>query len=280
MTKFVTKTSGQKERFNIKKFKRSLKRAGASGKIISTIANEVVRKPELTTTLNIYKYALGRLKQLHRPVATRYNLKSALYALGPSGYPFEHFVGQIFAAQEYSVRVGETIRGNCVMHEVDVCAHKEGKHFMVEVKFHNKMGIKSNVKVPLYVKARFDDIFKAWEKKEEGTEHFHQGWVVTNTQFTSDAIAYANCVGLKPLSWNYPKDGNLAELIDEYGLHPITALTLLTKRQKREFIEQGLVLCRDVEKNRKLLKQIGIDEQKIEKIIEEAVGACELEVKK
>ncbi len=276
MTKFVTKSTGHKERFNIKKFKRSLKRAGASGKIITTIANEVVRKPELTTTLEIYKYALGRLKQLHRPVATRYNLKAALYELGPSGYPFEHFIGQLFAAQEYSVRVGEMIRGKCVMHEVDVCVHKKGKHFMVEAKFHNKMGIKSNVKVPLYVKARFDDIWQAWKKQEKGSEHFHQGWVVTNTQFTRDAITYAQCVGIKALSWNYPKDGSLAQLIDEYGLHPITALTTLTRRQKRDFIEQGLVLCRDVEKHRKLLKKMGLTDQKIEKVIEEAVGACEL----
>ncbi|MEX0671994.1 MAG: hypothetical protein WD068_01420 [Candidatus Babeliales bacterium] len=286
MTKFILKSTGIKERFNIQKFKRSLKKAGAPSRIITTIAHEVVRQPELTTTFEIYKYALGRLKQLHRPVAARYNLKAALYELGPSGYPFEYFIGHLFAAQGYAIRIGEIVRGKCVAHEIDVCAYKEGHHYMIECKFHNQMGIKSNVKVPLYVKARFDDLKQAWEKYEherkkksdapKGIEDFHQAWVVTNTQFTSDALAYSNCVDIKALGWSYPKKGNLAQLIDRHGLHPITALTTLSKRQKRDFIEQGLVLCRDVAKQRNLLKKLGIDELKIEKIIEEAIGVCKI----
>ncbi len=276
MTKFIIKSSGIKERFDIKKFKRSLKRAGAKARTITTIANEVVRKSELTTTHDIYKYALSRLEDLHRPVATRYNLKAALYQLGPSGYPFEHFVAQLFAAQGYTVRVGEIVKGKCVMHEIDVCAYKKDKHFMIEAKFHNQMGIKSNVKVPLYVKARFEDVRAAWKKHEGGAEEYHEVWIVTNTQFTKDAITYAQCVGMKAISWNYPKDGSLAQLIDEYALHPITSLTTLSKRQKKELISQGLVLCRDVAKHRKLLQKMKLSSQKIERVIEEAVGVCEL----
>ena len=276
MQKLITKSTGEQEAFDIKKFRRSLKRAGASSKIVDQLAQEIERKSELTTTHEIYEYALGRLQEIHRPVAARYNLKAALYELGPSGYPFEEFVGALFREQGYSTRVGEIIKGVCIQHEVDVCLHKDKEHFMVECKFHNRPGIKSDVKVPLYVKARFDDIKAAWEKHEKNTEEYHQAWVVTNTQFTSEARRYAKCVGMKAIGWSYPKDNSLAQMIDRLGLHPITALTTLNKRQKREFIEHGFVLCRDAHKQRPLLEQLGFDNKKIDAVLAEAMGVCEL----
>jgi len=48
----------------------------------------------------------------------RYSLKKALSSLGPSGYPFEQYVGRILQGHGYSVEVGRIIKGYCVSHEV------------------------------------------------------------------------------------------------------------------------------------------------------------------
>ena len=40
-----------------------------------------------------------------------------------------------------------------------------------------------------------------------------------------------------------PENQGIAQVIDSIGLHPITALTSLTKQQKRAFIKEGFALC-------------------------------------
>jgi len=43
----------------------------------------------------------------------------------------------------------------------------DDKHIFVEAKFHNRLGVKTDLKVALYVKARFDDL-KMVHKRKEG----------------------------------------------------------------------------------------------------------------
>ncbi len=274
MAKYITKSSGKKELFNVKKFTRSLLRAGASQDLAKKLAKDILKQENLKTTYNIYRYALTQLGKESRPVAARYNLKNALVQLGPSGFPFEKFVAQLFNYQGYQTSVGQFVEGYCVGHEIDVVAQKDNKHFMVEVKFHNRHGLKSDVKVALYVQARFQDIKKKWEL--DHSQDFHQPWLVTNTRFTSEAIKYGSCVGMQFLSWSYPEKNNLADLIHAAGLHPITCLTTLSGKQKKELIKKGFVLCKDVSKHKKHLKELGLSDYKINQVTQEAEGVCAL----
>jgi len=100
---------------------------------------------------------------------------------------------------------------------------------MVECKFHNRQGYKCDVKIPLYIKSRFEDVKKEWEKRKDHESKFHEGWVVTNTRFTEDAIQYGKCSGLKLIGWDYPQQGSIRDRINLSGLHPVTCLTSLTK---------------------------------------------------
>jgi len=139
-----------------------------------------------------------------------------------------------------------------------VVAHKGEEHVMVECKFHNRPGTKSDAKVALYVQARFEDIEKRWKAEPEHGTKLHRVWLVTNTKLTSDATDYAACVGMHALGWNYPAKESLQELVERHGLHPVTCLTLLNRLQKQEFIRRGFVLCKNLLDNRDvLLKVVG-----------------------
>ncbi|MGE0206499.1 MAG: restriction endonuclease [Candidatus Babeliales bacterium] len=278
MQKMIIKSSGLKEPFDLKKFERSLKKSGAQEHLIKKIAHEIMQRPDLNTTQQIYYFALQQLEQEYRPLAARYNLKQALLSLGPSGFPFEQFIAHILQAEEYNTNTDVFVTGFCVDHQVDVVAEKNNEHIMVEAKFHNSRGIKTDVKVTLYVQARFEDIKKKLEKVPTQVPVIKTAMVATNTQFTTEAIRYATCINMRLLGWAYPINQSIAELVDRFKLYPITCLTTLNKKQKKELIGKGFVLCKDIHKNINALKALGFKERKLQKIIDEAEGVCSLQV--
>lgn len=274
---YVTKMSGEKELFDPEKLRRSLRKAKASGELIDEILALVEKDASLRTTKKIYAFAHEYLTHRHPVIAARYSLKHALLELGPAGFPFEQFIAQLFRKQGFTTQTNQLISGFCIEHEIDVICSKENKRYMVECKFHAKQKLKSDVKVPLYIKARFDDVAQAWNEQEKNNpQEFHQAWVVTNTKFTSIATKFAECRNIRLLSWSYPHGNALPDLVDQYGLHPITALTGLNKNQKKAFIKHNFVLCKDAEKQRSILKKLGFSEREITKIIKEAIEVCEL----
>ncbi len=276
MAFYIIKSSGEKEPFSLKKFRRSLRKAGAHQKLITSIVEKVI-KMHPKSTQEIHDFATKALiKDDDRPIAARYNLKRAIMELGPIGYPFEHFIAQVFRAQGFTVQQNLQVQGKCTDHEVDVLAKKGTKHYMIECKFHNRPGLKSTIKVALYTQARFEDIQRKWEADPKHTQDLHQAWLVTNTRFTSRVEVYARCMKMRLLSWNYPIRNNLPGLLDNLKLHPITALTTLTKKHKRELIKQGCVLCRDVKKHVTVLKRLHLTPIQIRKITEEAENVCRL----
>ncbi|MCP6720258.1 MAG: ATP cone domain-containing protein [Patescibacteria group bacterium] len=270
----ITKLSGETEQFSHSKLQRSLTNAGAPPERVKAIVREVEKGLKKgVTTQEIYRRAFSLLKREKGPFAARYSLKRAIFELGPHGYPFEKFIGKLLERKGYKVEIGKYIRGKCVTHEVDVVAKKENKHFLIESKFHNRQGTKSDVKVALYIKARFDDI-QSKLKNVPGHTVFHQVWLITNTKFTSNAIRYANCVHMKMTGWNYPKRGGLEDLIEQSGLHPLTAPTSLSSPQKKALLNKGIVLCREIIEKPRLLKEIGLRGDKHQRVIEEIESIC------
>ncbi len=271
----ITKLNGQREPFDPAKLISSLRGAGATVEqathITTHIEGELV---EGITTNDIYRHAFDLLRTTSRPLAVRYSMKRALSDLGPNGFPFERFVAEIFKARGYEAVTGQIVYGGCVEHEMDVVAWKGDELVMVEAKFHNEPGLKSDLKVALYVKARFDDLqegeFEYGGKKRKLTSWF----LVTNTKFTDHAIRYAKCKGLSLIGWNYPAKGNLEELIEEAGLHPLTCLTTLSQVEKHALLGAGLVLCRHVKQRIHSLAELGIDPKKAPEILEEIEAVC------
>lgn len=271
----ITKASGEEAIFSNEKLKRSLIHAGATKQLAETIAEEI--RPRLhagISTKKIYQFAFNMLRERSAHLAAKYHLKRGIMELGPSGYPFERFISEILRHKGYAVRVGEIVQGKCVNHEIDVIAEQDHHHFMIECKYHNRPGTITDVKIPLYVQARFKDVEATWVKLAGHASKFHQGWVVTNTRFTRDAIQYGTCAGLFLLGWNFPKQGSLKELIDNSGLYPLTCLTTLTKTEKAGLLGKGIVLCKDIVENEKYLAEVITKANRMNLIVEEARQLC------
>lgn len=272
----ITKKSGEEVVFEFGKLYQSLRRSGASEAVIHEIIDEIeYTLHDGITTQEIHKKVFDLLRKKSRPNAARYKLKKAILELGPSGFPFEKFIAEIIARQGYKVKTNIIMQGNCVTHEVDVVAEKDKHCGLVECKFHNVQGRVSDVKVALYIHARFMDIERYLKNHPDHEHKTYQGWIFTNTKFSSDAIQYGKCAGLKLVGWNFPEKGNLKELVDTYGLHPITCLTTITKQEKEKFLSKNNVLSRDLLNNPNLLEDIGIPKGRHHKILDEVRNLCQ-----
>lgn len=270
----IIKADGTVEVFNGEKLERSLVLAGASetsaGRIRQTIESSMGTSAE---SAEIYRRAFQMLRQEARPVAARYSLRRALFDLGPSGHPFEDFVAELFKKEGWTVEGRRMIPGKCVPHEVDVYAKRGNEHLAAELKYHNSPGYKTDVKVALYVKARFDDI---WQCKEEdkGVCPVDLGFLITNTKFTRQAIDYATCSGMGLLGWSYPHEGNLYDRILANSLFPVTVLTTLRKAEKRLLIDKNIVTCDQVRENRDVLRSVGLTPERIGTVVAEVNTLC------
>ncbi|MDT0641923.1 ATP cone domain-containing protein [Zunongwangia sp. F363] len=274
----IKKYSGEYEAFDINKLINSLRRSRADEDIIQDIARKVQEQiEEGMTTKRIYQMAFKMLKAKSRVSASKYKLKKALMELGPTGFPFERFVGKLLTHEGFSTQVGVIVQGNCVQHEIDVIAQKDNNHYMIECKYHSDQGRVCNVKIPLYINSRFLDVEKNWERQKGHETKLHKGGVYTNTRFTSDAVQYGKCVGLLLTSWDYPMDNGLKDRIDKSGLHPLTAITTLTKAEKTKLLDRGLVLCKELHENPKVLEQVGVPKSRHKKILEDSRELCRIQ---
>ncbi len=265
----IIKNNGEREIFDPRKLISSLKEAGASPELVDQVFAQIEGELKAgMTTRSIYEHAFQFLKKLRRPVAVRYSMKKAIADLGPTGFPFERYIAEIFKSRGYETLTDQVVLGGCVPHEVDVVAWNNEKLIMSEIKFHNETSPKTDVKVALYVKARFDDL-KANLFHYGKDRHLDEGWLITNTKFTETAIHYGECQGLKMVAWNYPKKGNLQQLIEDGDLHPITCLTTVTHDEKNQLISKGTVLCKDLRKDPQRLEMMGIKGARLGNILEE-----------
>lgn len=265
----VTKKSGEVIRFNTEKIKKSFERSGANASDINEVIKQLTEKVyDGISTKKLFQIAYALLKKKSLEVADRYRLKNAIMELGPTGFPFEKFVAELLNYQGYETQVGTIVEGHCVTHEVDVIAQKDDQKIMIECKFHGNTHTKSDVKVALYIHSRYNDVLKSWKATDDKKIQNYQGWVVTNTRFTEDAVKYANCVGLQLVGWDYPDKGSLRDRIDVSGLHPITVLQSISKREKQLLLDKGIVLCRAL--NAENLKTLNITGNRARKVLQEA----------
>jgi Holliday junction resolvase-like predicted endonuclease len=271
----VRKASGEMQAFSEDKLRNSLRRSGASDVVIDGIVEEIHRHlHDGITTKAIYKMAFQLLRKRLRANAARYSLKKAIMELGPTGFPFERFVGEILKKQGYFVEVGKTVQGKCVQHEVDVVAEKDDLMVMAECKYHNAQGKICSVQVPLYIQSRFQDIESVWRSQKNNENKRFHGWVVTNTRFSYDAEQYGTCVGLRLIGWDFPNKGSLKEMIENSGLFPVTVITSLNVKQKQQLLDKNIVLCSDLCTNPGLLAQLNLDKKSLAKVTDELNDIC------
>jgi hypothetical protein len=266
----VTKASGEKQLFDTEKLRRSLRNAGAAEDLIEEIISDILSRLSAgVTTKQIYSRAFSMLKRSQSLAGLHYRLKQAIMEMGPTGYPFEHLVGRIFEKRGYSVQVGQILDGVCVTHEVDVIATAKKEQHLMECKYHFDQGRIVSIQVPLYVRSRMDDIIRKRSPLPEYQGFQFTGWVVTNTRFSQDSQNYGRCSGLQLLSWDYPKGYGLKEIIERERVYPITVLSQLTKSQKTDLMNRGIVTCSQLLEAQDYLDSFGLTRKKIMTLMRE-----------
>ena len=266
----ITKADGTVEAFAPDKLRRSLKNSGAGENEIDDIVKEIEATAfDGMKTQDIYRRAFSLLKGAEASVTARYSLRRALFGLGPTGFPFETFLARLFKHQGYDARTGLLLQGRCALHEIDVAAFKSDHAFIAEAKFHARPGLKSDLQVAMYSYARLLDLSDQKICAEDvcGIKNLK---LITNTKFTHAAIKYAECVGVELLSWDYPKKGNLYEMISTGRLYPISVMQGLTLGQKQLLLAQNIVMCEDIARNPQALSSLNIPASKLEALLFEA----------
>lgn len=267
----VLKANRSSEPFSEQKVLNSIRRArvphSLQGEVLTYVKSKLY---EGISTEEIYQQILEFFRESSHPYGkTSYSLKESIMKLGPTGYPFEDFIGRILESQGYSTKVRQILSGRCITHEIDVVAEKDGKTAIIEAKFHNSPGVRSEVQVALYSYARFEDV--------KIRNNVQEVWLITNTKTTIDAKTYALCNGMKIISWDYPEGGSLRDLIEQARLHPVTMLTSLSQPQKMTLLENHIVLCKDITENPSALDILYLSEADKEKVLNEVKFICQAE---
>lgn len=265
---YVIKATGEREPFNEEKVRGSIHRAGIPDELQNQVIEHIKSKLyDNIHTSEVYHHITEFLGASQHPyTSSKYSLKRAVMELGPTGFPFEDFIARLLQTEGYTTQVRTISSGKCITHEIDVIASRAEQNrtekMMVEAKFHNMPGTKTNVHVALYTKARFDDV------KEKND--FTRGMLITNTHISTDAITYGICADLKIISWNYPDGGSLRDIIEKSGLIPITTLATLSYNQKQLLLKNQIVTSKDIIAKPDSLRILNVQKNKIEKIIAEA----------
>ena len=268
----IKKLSGDREPFSSEKLCRSLKKvgldAGQAQQICTLVESKL--KPGDTTT-KIFRHALRSVAQTNLQATVRYSLRRAVDSLGPSGFLFEKYVEALLQAHGYTTKQGSFMKGECATHEVDVYAEKGDLKYLVEAKYRNSHNIKTHIDQVMYADARLMDIQRRAVAENRDPDEYTM-WVITNTQFTTSAIKYAECRGVKLVSWNYPKGDDLESMIIRKKMYPITVLPSLTQVARDRFAQHKMILAQDLVPHTvdDLVHSIGISKTLARKLLREA----------
>jgi hypothetical protein len=271
----VTKASGKIENLNADKLRTSLIRSGAEMEQAEEIIDRVMHEIRpYTNTKKIYRLAKKYLRKINHASGLRYSLKRALLRLGPSGYPFEQYYGELMRNYGYQMETGVILEGKCVKHEVDVFALNDTEVLAVECKYHNKPGAPTDIKVAMYVYARFRDLGYAFKDRYPGKTF--KGWLVTNTRFTTDAIQYAGCMGFHLKSWGYPGNDSLEKMIEDKRLYPVTVVSGIKSGLVKKLIAHNIILLKDLAamNTRDIRKMLSLPEVKASALKKQADDLC------
>ena len=271
---YVINNSGKKEPFSWKKICNGAERVGASKDLAKQIATTIEKEAYSgITTKEIFRRVERILSKKYPRGRIRFRLKKAIRRFGPSGFPFEKYVADIFKQLDFSVKINQHIKGQCVRHEIDFLA-KEEKYFLIgECKFHSLPGGRVDLKVGLIHYARFLDLKSGDSLNKIKSEKLKiRPIIVTNTKFTSKVIKYSECNRIDLLGWKYPAGRGLEYVIESERFYPITILPSVTNNLLETFYKQRLMLAQDLLNINvvKFSRKTGISEKKISAIRKEA----------
>lgn len=268
---YIVKSTGEKQEFNPEKIKRTCLRAGASEATAERIAEDIAAEIQAgMKTSEIYKRVMEMLAKDSPGAALRYDLRNAIFRLGPAGFEFEKYIARMLQEYGFKTELPPILQGSCTTHEVDISAEKDGRRAMMECKLRQSQQIFITIKDTMSTWARFLDLV---EGAGIGTcPHFDEVWIVTNSRFSHDSIQYGHCKNMVMLSWDHPKERPLPAWIEQKGLYPVTVLKDLPDSALSKLSAENVVLLKDLIGLDVLdiSKKTGLSAPQIDKLVSEA----------
>jgi len=246
---YIINQRGEREPLSLRKVETAAKRVGASNQLAREIARKVKQNTvDGTSTTEIYKQVRALLNKDIPVAAIKFSLKTAMRKMGPAGFYFEKFVGDIYEEAGYNVKINQIVPGKCIRDfEIDFLADKQGILKVGECKYRNQPGNKVDMTTALANYARFLDIRNGVflnKKQYQGLNT--KSVIVTNTKFSGHAIKYSKCMGVELLGWRYPTTGGLEHLIEKHQLYPVTILPAVTKHLAEVLAAKSIMLVKDI----------------------------------
>ena len=140
----IIKSSGEKEVFERDKLCSSIAAAGAPADLVQKVCELVAAKIKPgDTSSEIYREAFRWLVKEDLNTAVNYSLRKALAELGPAGFVFEQYLEVLLQAYGWETKRNVQMQGECIDHEVDIFAKKDGEHRLIEAKYHHERNLKT-----------------------------------------------------------------------------------------------------------------------------------------
>lgn len=271
---YVLNSKEEKEPFSLKKVYKAVKRVGVSNKLAKDISFNI-RKEAYSgiKTSEISKKVKKLLSKEFPQSFLKFNLKDGMKKLGPTGFLFEKYIGEIFQKKGFEVKLNQHIPGLCSIYEIDFLAKKDDLLYIGECKYRNLSGKRIHLETSLANYARFLDIKNGNFLKRKIYKGVKvKSLLCTNTKFTSNVIRYSQCIGADLLGWRYPKNRGLEYLIDSGGFYPITILPSFRNYLAPIFVARKMMLAQNVLKinAKKFARETKIPTKILESLIREA----------
>lgn len=243
MRQVITKDR-EKTVFLPKKIKRAILRCGGN----EAMFNQVIQKIEKNfknklniTTKDIYTSVKQSLFEIDPKTALKYSLKEAMESLGPDGFCFEKYIHHCLKELNFKLTPNIYINGKATDYEMDFIAEKDNISYLGECKYKNSKDGKVDVNVVLIAYGSYIDITNNNTYSKENSKRI----IITNTRFTSKAIAFAKEYDILLKGWNYPNDDGLETYIDRHLLYPITIFSKINSNTLHKLASENIILAKD-----------------------------------
>lgn len=238
--KYVIKADGTKQPYDRHRVMRTARNYGVPDDFVIEVAAEVERHLyDGIRTRDILRMIHTYARKYQPGVEGRTNVRRAIGLLSPKP-DFELYVRALLKGSGYEVEEGRILKGRCGEHEVDAIARKDGITYFVEVKHHHNHHRMTGLDEGRIARAIVEDVQEGYKA---GRNHFtiDKAMIVCNTKLSTHAKQYAACWDIKHIGWDNPQEENIASMVANRRLCPITLIKGVNARTRRKLVAAEIV---------------------------------------
>jgi hypothetical protein len=267
----VTKADGAKQFFDREKIVRTCLRMGADRRTAHEVAGKVERRLyDGISTGKILQMVFLFMRKGQPNVSRLYDLRKGLSLMTPKP-EFEFFIQTLLAHNGFEVSPNQILAGNCVEHEVDAVAKKNGVTYFAEAKHHFNYHALTGLDESRIARALLEDVTEAYDLNKI-SQRIDRAMIVTNTKYSEHAVRYGRCRNILQIGWNTPADLSLQNMVEQTSLYPLSCLRDLKKDIRNQLVDSGIVVLKQIseEDPAVLARKTGLPWQVLERIREQA----------